>query len=105
MRARILIDRRLAFGTKGQFLAFIKVYEVGKSKKFIDGIKAKYSLVDVSTGALRILIDNHEPYGYHVHMRSPAGKEFRIPIMVGGWEEALKTFLNECERVVKNEDT
>lgn len=102
MASRTLIDRRQVF-LGGRYVAHIKVYEVKKSKKFPDGIKARYVLVNADKGTPRLLVDNHEPYGYHMHTRLPSDKSHRVKLDVNQYLEALVIFLDEAKRILKDE--
>ena len=52
---------------QGRFLLEMKIYQVGKSSKYKDGIKYGLILVDTKTGK-RVLMDNHHPKGPHIHL-------------------------------------
>ena len=101
MRAIVLIDEQQTLGD-GRYNAIIKVYKVKVSEKFPDGIKAKFVLVDVQTGSARLLIDNHQPYGFHIHSELPRQKGQRQKLAVNDYKEALIYFLQKA-RVIANE--
>jgi len=52
---------------KEHFIVELKIYQVGKSSKYPDGIK--YSLIckDLKTER-QVLMDNHHPKGHHIHL-------------------------------------
>jgi hypothetical protein len=50
------------------------------------------------------LIDNHEPYGFHKHSKLPQDPQHRERIETANFEEALRIFLEEAERIVRNEE-
>lgn len=79
-KVKLLIDEALYFNER--YRAFIKVYEVPPSKKFPDGIKASFVLVDLEKNVPRLLVDNHEPFGFHVHTALPHSKEIRAKMKV-----------------------
>lgn len=87
----------------GRFQARVKVIEVPKSSKFPDGIKVKCVLLDVELRLPRLLLDNHEPFGYHLHTRLPDDKNFRESVMVFDCEEAVRLFMKEARKVVEGE--
>ena len=64
MKAKVIMDQRLVLGKDDRYTVFLKVFEVQKSQKFPDGIKAKFVLVDTLTNSPHLLIDNHEPFGF-----------------------------------------
>lgn len=39
-----------------------------------------------------ILLDNHEPYGYHLHAKLPEDKNYRVSIDIRDYIEAIKFF-------------
>lgn len=88
---------------KGLLEARITVYEVTKSKKFPDGIKLRCVLLDVVAQVPRLLLDNHEPFGYHLHTRLPQNKNHRVSLDVKNFEEAILLFLREARKLVQNE--
>lgn len=99
--ARVLIDQVLILENE-RFEAYIKVYEIPKSLKFPDGYKVRCALVERETGILRLLLDNHAPFGYHFHTKLPEDKNFRLSVNVKTYADAVKLFFKEAEKV-KNE--
>lgn len=86
----ILIDESLSLSD--QYRVELKAYRVKPSKKFPEGVKVRYVLVDVLAGKPRILVDNHSPYGFHVHTRLPSDKTHRVPLETTDYREALREF-------------
>lgn len=103
MKASLLLHRELVL-SDGKYVVLIKVYEVGKSKKFPEGIKAKFVLKNAEQGFARLLVDNHQPYGFHMHTRLPQDREHREILDVKDHEEALALFFAEVERIIENEE-
>lgn len=79
-------------GAQGRFIVDVKVYEVPISEKFPNGIKLKCVLVDVEQGKPRVLLDNHEPFGFHLHTRLPEDPDFRASLDIVEYEEAISVF-------------
>lgn len=52
-RATILIDEQFAINAR--YRVVLKILKVAKSKKFPNGIKAKFVLIDTSIGRPRLL--------------------------------------------------
>jgi hypothetical protein len=100
--AKVIYDERVEV-LKGVFEARIVAYEVSKNKKYPDGIKLRCVLLDIQENAPRLLLDNHEPFGYHLHTKLPHDKEHRVPVEVSGYEDAIMLFLREVQKVVANE--
>jgi hypothetical protein len=88
---------------EGRFETQIRVYEVIRSLKFPDGYKVRCALIEKKTGVLRVLLDNHEPFGYHLHTKLPLDKSFRVAIDVKTYNEAIAFFMKEVRKVVENE--
>lgn len=104
MKATLLVDRTLVM-RPGKYVVAIKVYEVPANPKFPQGIKAKFLLLNIAAGHARLLLDNHEPFGFHMHTKLPGDKEYRVPLMVTDYLEAYKLFMDEVERILSNEET
>jgi hypothetical protein len=51
----------------------------------------------------KLLIDNHEPFGFHLHTELPHNKTIRIKMDVKSFHAAYEEFLKEVERVLENE--
>ena len=103
MKASLLISKELVLAD-GKYTVVLTVYEVEKSKKFPEGIKAKFLLQDSEYGTARLLVDNHQPFGFHMHTKLPHDKDHRETLDVKNHEEALAFFMAEVERIVKNEE-
>ncbi len=102
MKTRILVEEMIVFAG-GRFQAQVKVIEVPKSAKFPDGIKVRCVLLDVDLNLPRLLLDNHEPFGYHLHTKLPDDKNFRESVEVSGYEDAIRLFIKEAKKVVEDE--
>lgn len=100
--ARLLYDQKVQF-LNGRFEARIVAYEVAKSKKFPAGVKLRCVLLDLDENAPILLLDIHEPYGYHLHTKMQHDKSHRVPLNVKDYIEAIGFFINEIDRVIKNE--
>ncbi len=104
MKARVLMDLSLVLGKDDRYTLFLKVFEVQKNKKFPDGIKAKFVMVDTVTKSMRLLVDNHEPYGFHMHSKTDKGATRRITLDDQDYQAALRLFRSEVERIIENEE-
>jgi hypothetical protein len=82
-----------------QYEAHIKVFEVFENPKFPQGYKVSCALVEKETGVLYVLLDNHEPYGYHLQTKLPKDKNFRVSIDVQDYKEAIELFFDEVKKV------
>jgi hypothetical protein len=94
-----LINQRLEINA--QYYVVLTALRVSPNKKFPDGLKVKYVLIDADGGFARLLIDNHEPFGFHMHTQLPEDPSVREVLSITDYNEALQIFLNEVERIVK----
>jgi hypothetical protein len=102
-KAKQLRNQRIVLD-KGRFIVEIKAYEVPFSSRFPRGIKLKCVLIDVEQGRPRVLLDNHEPFGFHLHARLPDDPEFRVSLDIEDYEEAVRVFFGEVRKVVYREE-
>jgi hypothetical protein len=103
MKATLILHRREVL-RDGRFVVILNVYEVAKSKKFPEGIKAKFVLQNVADGVARLLVDNHYPYSFHMHTQLPHNHGHREILGTNDHKKALEVFLSEVERILKNEE-
>jgi len=73
------------------------------NKKLPEGVKAKFVLIDLEINQPRVLVDNHAPFGFHLHTALPHDKGSRVTLDVKDFNEAYEEFLKEVERVLDNE--
>ncbi len=99
--AKIIWDQ--SFQLAENFRVELKVYEVKPTEKYPEGIKARFVLIDMERNHARLLIDNHAPFGFHIHTGLPEDKATRIVLNTKDFYEAFVEFINEAERIVKNE--
>lgn len=90
---------RIVYFQDGRFEARVKVLEIPKSTKFPDGVKVNCILLDKQTNTARLLLDNHEPFGYHLHTELPKNKHARLSVNVKNYNEAIQLFFREARKV------
>lgn len=100
-RALLLIDEHFAINEC--YRVVIKVYQVPANKKFPQGVKAKYVLIDTNLGTPRLLLDNHEPFGFHMHTALPEDCNLRVILDVTDYNKALSLFFKKVEAIIQNE--
>ena len=100
-QSRIILSE--AFALNNRYRVVLTVLEVTKSRKFPEGVKAKFVLIDVEGNFARLLVDNHEPYGFHMHTQLPEDADVRVELSVKDHHAALDAFLREAERIVEGE--
>ena len=89
------------FEINARYHVSLTALRVPKSKKFPSGLKVKYVLIDVEGEFARLLVDNHEPFGFHIHTQLPEDHSVREVLPTEDYNEALQIFLQEVERIVK----
>lgn len=99
MKAKILFHQTLKLH-HDKYLVELIVYGVAKNDKFPDGIKVKYILIDLEKNLPRLLVDNHEPLGFHMHTGLPENHQVRIKLDVKDYREARDCFFDEVERII-----
>ena len=98
-------NKLLLMGADGlEYKAEIEVYESANEEMFPEGVSATFLLFRLNKGGekeLVLLIDNHKPYGFHLHDEMPYKPEKRVLIETMSWQEAWKIFQKKCKRYLK----
>ena len=89
-KAVVLLDQKLDISER--YRVELKAFEVAISKKYPEGVKVSFALIDVIQKAPRLLIDNHAPFGFHVHEELPNNKDSRRRLKTNDYLEALDEF-------------
>ena len=101
-KATLILDQRLDISERHR--VELKVFEVEPSERFPDGIKVGFALLDIIDKVPRLLVDNHAPFGFHVHTELPKNKQARKPLATKDYQEALDAFWRLVKELVENED-
>lgn len=101
-KAIVLMEQYLDLSER--YRVELKVFEVEKSHKFPEGIKVSFVLLDLFQRQPRLLIDNHAPYGFHVHEELPKSKDVRRLLPVTNYAEALDQFWCLVKEIVRYEN-
>jgi hypothetical protein len=101
-KAKVLLEQNLDISAR--FRVELNIFEVEPSKKFPGGIRVSFALIDAIAKVPRLLIDNHEPFGFHVHSELPKNKHARKLLAAKDCSEALNEFWRLIEDIIKNED-
>lgn len=91
------------FAISRRYRVILLALEIPVSKKFPTGVKAKFVMIDSEGGFPRLLVDNHEPFGFHMHTQLPEDSSVRVTLPVKDHNEALAIFLKEAERIIADE--
>ena len=103
MGLKFPIDRRFEKrGPQGErYVGHIKIEQTNDPKKYPpDGTKMTANLLrinDDGENELMVLVDNHEPYGFHCHDKLPKKHDSRQEINVDKWQDAWKFFQTKCK--------
>lgn len=98
-----IIEDGTAYFADGRYKARIRVYQIPVCAKFPDGFKVSCVLVDMNTMTARLVLDNHQPFGYHIHTDMPLNKNVRLEIEVRNYKEAIQIFFTEAIKVTNEE--
>lgn len=80
----------------------IYVAETDDLKKYPEGVKAIFRLFrlnDEGNEELIILMDNHEPFGFHEHDKLPGEHDSREQLKTDDWKEAWNIFQERCKGI------
>ncbi len=88
--AKVLLDERLELSER--YRVELKVFEVEAREKHPEGIKVRFVLIDAILGVPRLLVDNHAPFGFHVHEELPDNKDARRLLKTTDHLKALDEF-------------
>jgi len=102
-KASILRNERIILA-EGRFVIEIKAYGVPADRRFPSGVKLKCVLIDAEQQKPRVLLDNHEPFGFHLHARLPDDPDFRVSLAITDYEEAIRVFFSEVRKVIAHEN-
>ena len=83
-----------------KYKVVIHIEETTKEKKYPEGVKAVYKLFRLNTNGeeeLIVLMDNHQPYGFHEHPKLPSDKNVREPLGTTNWKEVRSLFQEKCK--------
>jgi len=102
MKAVVLFDQRLDISER--YRVELKVLAVEAAGKHPEGVKVSFVLIDVLQMAPRLLIDNHVPFGFHVHEELPKNKESRRLLKTTDYVEAMDEFWRLVKEITNHEN-
>ena len=101
-KAVVLLDQKLDVSER--YRVELKVFEVDPSDKFPDGIKVSFALIDVIQKVPRLLVDNHAPFGFHVHEELPGKSDSRRKLNTKDYMQALDEFWRLAKEISNAEN-
>lgn len=100
-KSKLVLDKYLVV-VSDKFAISVKVFEVPPDDlKHPEGVKTSFVLVDLELGKPVFLIDNHAPFGFHMHTGMPENKDQRQELQISTYQEAYEVFMVEVEKRVK----
>ncbi len=84
---------------KGNFVAHMKIQAVPASDNRPDGFKVNFVLISSETQQAVLLVDNHKPFGYHLHPSPDRDHDDRIELTVKSPFEVLELFLQKAKEI------
>ena len=102
VKAKVLVLEKLDITEK--YRIEIKVLDVAGNRKYKDGIKVSFILIDKIKQLPRLLLDNHEPIGFHIHEELQFNKKTRRKVPVNDYHDALKLFRILVKEIISNEN-
>jgi hypothetical protein len=97
-KAKVVSDYAVVLAA-GRFELRVKIFKVEKTSKFPDGYKVSCVMLDTELSVARLVLDNHEPFGYHLHTKLPGDKNFRLSISVESYKDAVRAFFKQARRI------
>lgn len=83
-----------------QYRVVVYIEEANRTEQYPEGVKALYKLFRLnneSSEELVILMDNHEPFGFHKHHKLPRDKYQRRSLGTKDWKEVWQIFQERCK--------
>lgn len=83
----------------------VNIEQTTNTTLYPDGIKSVFKIKREKTAGDEdfeavVLIDNHEPFGFHEHPKLPEKHDFRRSIHVSTWQEAWREFEKRIEEIL-----
>lgn len=83
----------------GNFIAHMKIQSVPKDDNRPDGYKVNFVLIDLEKMDPVLIVDNHKPFGYHMHPDASTDHSKRIKLDVDSPYEALDLFIKRAKEI------
>ena len=90
MPSEVLIDRYQQVGDHHSLR--VKLQKIPASKKRPDGFKLNCVLIDLRINKAVLILDNHAPFGYHIHPEPQTDHTIRDELVVDDPFEAIRMF-------------
>jgi len=100
-KAEIIVDKNEDISER--YRAELLVWRVEPNVKYPEGVKARFALIDKILGVARLVVDNHAPFGFHVHAKMYEDRGLREKLETTNYEKAMGEFLRLAMEIVKNE--
>lgn len=97
MVSKLLRDTKAILGE--HWVAHIKLQTVTPDKLRPDGYKLNCVLLDKRTNQAVLILDNHAPFGYHIHPQASTDHTMREEIVVDSPYEAIDVFFSKAKEI------
>ena len=101
-KSKCLLSQEIDISDK--FRVELKVFEVEVSKKYPEGVKARFVLIDTFNNKPVLLIDNHAPFSFHIHEDFKVSKVKRRELVEADYVKVLEVFWCLTMEILRNED-
>lgn len=86
----------------GDYVAKMKIQSVPPNANRPDGFKINFILLRLADFERVLLVDNHAPFGYHMHA-NPSNPKERVTLEVSSPFEALDIFVKKAKEISNEE--
>lgn len=83
----------------GEFIAHMKIQKIPPTDNRPDGFKINCVLINLETLKPVLIVDNHKPFGYHLHPDASNDHNNRIELSVNDPFEALNIFIQKAKEI------
>ena len=101
-KARVILNK--SYDISERYRIELKVFEIKLSQKYPEGVKARFVLIDILHKVPRLVVDNHAPFGFHIHTNLPKEKNKRILLETCNYIEALDKFRELVKEILNHEN-
>ena len=95
-KTRVLRDVSINIGEF--WIAKIKLQQVPKNRNRPDGFKLNCVLIDTRLGKAVLILDNHHPFGYHLHPNASEHDQ-REELEIAHPKEAIQIFFQRIREM------
>ncbi len=102
LRSKVLKDLKQKIGLF--HVIHVKLQKVPPSEVRPDGFKLNCALIDLRVGKAVLILDNHAPFGYHIHPKALEDHTMRQEIQVSDPFEAISIFEAKVKEMIVSDE-